>query len=149
MTTEEARIEAVQKYMKDVECEEVSTEDIQPTTWGENTFDAEHCELLVLTDEEADTLCRAEIRESFWAFSSSWLQNRLDWSDALTRCIQKMQEELCEDANEIMIRILGNDEVDAITEEELCDRGRYLAHYDDDEHEIGIGDQTLYVYRRG
>ena len=51
-------------------------------------------------DEQADSAALTAARESLWAFSSVYLSRFLGLSMNQQKAIEKMQSELCEDAQE-------------------------------------------------
>ncbi|MCB9178978.1 MAG: hypothetical protein H6590_06110 [Flavobacteriales bacterium] len=100
-------------------------------------------------DEAADEAAKANILDSLWAFQSTFLSTYipalrdLDARDAF----DKMREKLCEDANSLVLAMLG-DKVDAAVEEaiSLDGRGHFLAGYDGDERDATDG-MPGYLYR--
>lgn len=115
-------------------------------TYQENLFQAEGEEWLVLTDDEADQLCSDQIKETIWAFKSSFLEGYVpEGVDADTlRIIQ----EKCEDANPALLRLIGSN-LDQLIEDAMgCDgRGHFLSGYDGDEYEQEFAGQTWFLYR--
>ena len=111
-----------------------------------NTFEYGNQEYLVLTDEEANDATKDYILDSLWAFNSDFILNHssLDnWSARTEKAISKMQESLCEDANEIVKALIADmDEFisDAI---DADGRGHFLAGYDGEENE----EDEFYIYR--
>lgn len=102
---------------------------------------------LILSDKEADEKCAEEIKDSLWAFSSSFLAS----CTGLDECIFKALQDKCEGSNDAVLSLVektcGLESFidDAISAD---GRGHFLARYDHEEREIKIEDQGLfYVYR--
>ena len=113
--------------------------------YNENTFDADGCEYMVLTDDEADEMAEEYICDSLWAFDTNFIlqHSNLDWSQELEDAIRTMQKNLCEGANEA-IRGMIEDLDEFIKEAISADgRGHFLNTYDGEENEQG----EYYIYR--
>ena len=114
--------------------------------YDENTFDHSTGEYLVLTEDEADEKTKEYILDSLWAFNTDFIlsHSNIEYaSDRVEKAFQKMQSELCEDANEIVKAIITDlDEFvqDAI---EADGRGHFLSGYDGEENEQG----EYFIYR--
>jgi hypothetical protein len=113
--------------------------------WDENTFTYDNQEYKVLTEEEANKETKAYIEESVWAFNASFIldHTNIEWNNKIEKSFQKMQSELCEDANELVKAMIEDfDEFvnDAI---EADGRGHFLAGYDGQENE----EDGYYIYR--
>ena len=102
-------------------------------------------EYLVLTDVEADEKTRDCVSETVWAFRADWLISNFKecFQDIPVEIVEKMQREMCEDANDILKGMI--DDFDFfVSDSVLSDgRGNFLACYDGDENEIG----NFFVYR--
>ena len=129
----EQRIAALAKHLG---CD---VADISESTYGEGTFDAEGGEYLVLTDEEADELAELKIRDSLWAFNASFIASHSTkgWSDRCVRALEKMQGELCEDANPIVEALI--EDMDRFVSDAISadGRGHFISRYDGEESEQG------------
>ncbi len=117
-------------------------DEVTRAEWGENTFEAEGEEWLVLKDDEADAEAWDRIAESAWAFNASFLAHHM--VGGLTKeDVDGIRGDRCEDASpaiRALIRDLGAFVEDAVS----CDgRGHFLAGYDGEEHES----QGYYLYR--
>ena len=114
-------------------------------------------EYFVLTDDEADKMADERVRDSLWAFNAEFVAECAGISNERTiKAIRKMQEELCEDANEIVGKLVGN--VAAFSRKAIMadGRGHFISSYDGNEQSVKIGPceggthtgtLTLYVYR--
>ena len=138
-TTTEQRIAALAKHLG---CD---VADISESTYGENTFDAEGGEYLVLTDDEADEVAEREVRESLWAFNADFVASHTKngLSDECIKAIAEMQGRLCESASpviEALIEDMDHFISDAISSD---GRGHFISRYDGEEAEEG----AFYIYR--
>jgi hypothetical protein len=137
--TIDPRIHALAKHLS---CE---VNDISIARYGDNTFDAEGGEYLVLTDCEADELAAERIIESLWAFNAEFISSHTKhgFDDVQLSAIKEMQGRLCESANSIVEALIVDLDqfiLDAIS----CDgRGHFISSYDGDENESG----EFYIYR--
>lgn len=140
-TTEtiDPRIEALAKHLG---CE---VSDISESTYGENSFDAEGGEYLVLTDGEADELVAERIKESLWAFNAEFIASHTKHGldDAQIEAIKEMQGRLCESANSIIEALI--EDLDYFIEDAIRadGRGHFIASYDFEEGELG----DYFIYR--
>jgi len=119
--------------------------DISIAQYGDNTFDAEGGEYLVLTDCEADELAAERIRESLWAFNAEFISSHTKhgFDDSQIAAIKEMQSRLCESANSIieaLIVDLDHFISDAVSSD---GRGHFIASYDSNEYEVG----EFYIYQ--
>ena len=129
----------------DCEVDEIQTID-------EDNFKYYFEEYLVLTEEEADERTKEYIRESIWAFRASFLVYHMDCTEKMTceqakdfaSMIQTLQETKCENANDILLAMIGEN-FDSLVQDAICadGRGHFLAHYDFQEHEEG----DFFIYR--
>ncbi|MEE8382197.1 MAG: hypothetical protein V3R78_10045 [Thermodesulfobacteriota bacterium] len=106
-------------------------------------FDAEGCEYMVLTDDEADQKAADYIRETVWAFNADFIagQSNIDY-DAVVTMVKALQDK-CEGANDAITALIVNmDEFidDAIGAD---GRGHFMSSYDGEENEQG----EYFIYR--
>lgn len=116
-----------------------------------NEFDCDNeaGEYIVLIDEEADDATAAYIKDSLWAFNASFIleHTKNGYNPKVEVSLQKMQEELCESANDLIDSMLENIE-DFISDAIVADgRGHFLSGYDSEENEETVDDVTYYIYR--
>ena len=96
---------------------------------------------LVLTDAQADEACSEYIRESLWAFHPTFLVSHC-CAGMTVQAIAKIQE-LYEDANEPLLRMV-DDFAHLVSDAIAADgRGHFLSPYDGEEHEAG----DYFIYR--
>jgi hypothetical protein len=129
---------------------QIDQSSIRTLYWDDCVFDTGDAEYLVLTDDEADTRLRAEIRDSVWAFNPNFIADHSSACSANRKAFAEIfkiaQEKLCEDANPLLLEII--DDFDEFADDAEASDGRehFLAQYDDKEIELGDG---LYAYRVG
>jgi hypothetical protein len=153
MTTTETRIAALVKHLNmEVDEDGDAIDPPEESTYGDNFFEAEGGEYLVLTDDEADEAAKDQIEDSLWAFNASFIISHSDLPAEAEEMIKGFQESKCEDANET-IRSLIKDLDDFASDACSADgRGHFLAGYDGDEVEITVEDEegtetTLFIFR--
>jgi len=122
----------------------VAGEDIEYVT--DDFSDDEHSDWLVCTDEEADARASEYIRESLWAFNTSFLAGQTSLPEEVFSALQPQ----CESANDAVRRLIEspcglNSFVEAAIGAD--GRGNFVASYDHEEHEVQIGTHTFYIYR--
>jgi len=133
------KIETLANFL---ECE---IEELKQTSPGKYYFEYGNQEYLVLTEEEADDKAKEDILESLWAFNTDFIlqHSNIEGNERVEKSFKKMQQELCEDANEIVKAIITDlDEFvdDAI---ETDGRGHFISRYDGEENEEG----QYFIYR--
>jgi hypothetical protein len=103
-------------------------------------------------DDTADRAAKADALGSLWAFQTSFLRRyvpmlNLDGQrgERTRKAFDKMREELCEDANDLVEAMIGDRIDEMLTDAIRADgRGHFLAGYDGDEHDAPDGG---YFYR--
>jgi hypothetical protein len=132
------KLKALAEYL------EISIEDIEEG-YNENYFDYEGKEYLVLTDEEADEKAGEYIKDSLWAFNSSFIienSSILDFDEGSEKIIKAIQEQY-ENGNEAMKKLI-DDMDDFISNAISADgRGRFINSYDGEE----IEQEDYFIYR--
>ena len=119
---------------------------------SDNTFESESGEeYVVLTDEEADNEAENSIRESLWAFNADFILEHTaaykhtsgEQDRDIILALQKMQETLCETANELVYALIEDYEQFVDDAIEADGRGHFLSMYDGEENE----QNGFYIYR--
>jgi hypothetical protein len=119
--------------------------DISKASYGDNVYEADGDEYLVLTDNEANELAAKNIKESLWAFNAEFISSHTKhgFDDSQIAAIKEMQGRLCESANSIieaLIVDLDHFIADAVSSD---GRGHFIASYDSNEYEVG----KFYIYQ--
>ena len=116
------------------------------TEMGGVDFSIGREEYLVLTDEEADELAEAEIKNTLWAFNAEFIINECRLDNTGIPCIRAFQEEASENANDflesLITRTIG---MTSFTHSAISSdgRGHFLSRYDGEENEV----DGFYIYR--
>ncbi len=122
-----------------------------PDSWKDCDYEVDgDYNFLVANDKEADAIAKEEIENSLWAFKAEFIVNH---SSALKKAgsraetaLTKMQEMLCEDANELVRAMI--DDIDEFVEDAVSEdgRGSYIARYDGNENEVSVDRDDFNIY---
>lgn len=117
---------------------QVEAADIEQSAMDDNFFECDGAEYLVLTDEEADTACLADIKNTLWAFNASFILSECGLPLELDDAITAFQVKECESANDALLALVEK----CTTLTKFSDaaisadgRGHFLAGYDGAEYE--------------
>lgn len=113
--------------------------------------DSYNQDYMVLTDSEADEKAEEYIKDSLWAFNSSFLSNVTGFDISIFEAIQANDK--CESNNEAILQLVGGN-FDSLVQDAISSdgRGHFLNTYDGNETEFDCKDYTgeneyLFVYR--
>ncbi len=104
--------------------------------YGLTCYEVDGKEYAVGTDKECKVAARRFVRETLWAFRTDYLAGYLNWEESVTKAIRKVQEDLCEDANPVIAKLIGSSrDIDTFCDTAIDDdgRGHFLASYDGEE----------------
>ena len=128
---------------------------VKQSKYDKDTFETEQGDFLVLTDKEADEKCKDYIKDTLWAFNTSFIlehmrgyKNTNDFEDrCITNALSKLQEDLCESANPLIERLI--DDLDEFVKDavDADGRGHFLASYDGDEREVEVDGTKYFIYK--
>jgi hypothetical protein len=114
-------------------------------------------EFLIVTEEERDAVAKEHIKETLWAFNTSFIMDNLKEDiynnmsnyelDSLESSLRKMQEELCESANAIVFAVIADLDDFVQSAVEADGYGHFLSSYNGEEEEIVIDGDYYYAYR--
>jgi len=131
-----------------------SIEKIKKSEYDENIFIINNDEYLILTDEEANEKASEAIRQLLWAFNANFiidnsekLTNAENY-EALSKAISKMQEKLCEDANDLVFALIDDFDDFVKNAIEADGRGHFLSGYDGEENEQETENNLFYIYKQ-
>lgn len=112
--------------------------------YGDNEYEANGHQWLVLTDDEADERCKESIKESVWAFNASFLTGYGAFQSLDEEDIDRLRGDKCEDINDAFLRMIGDD-FDQFAEDAAGadGRGHFLSGYDGEEQEMF----EFYIYK--
>lgn len=140
------KIKALAKHL------EVDSEHIFEEDYGdEKIFGYGNQQYLVVTEEEREKVIKDDIKGSLWAFNADFILNhtKIDSNERIVKAFKRVQEELCEDANDIVEALI--EDIDEFIEDaiEADGYGHFLARYDGEEIELDVedGEEDLYAYR--
>ena len=106
---------------------------------GKTTYYIGNQEYLVLNDKEAQTKCEEDIKQSIWAFNSSFLSFYTDVNEDIIKSVQGH----CESSNDMLLNSI-KDIRGFINDAIATDgRGHFISYYDGHEHE----ENELFIYR--
>jgi hypothetical protein len=131
---EKRNIQNIEALKKHTNCE---YSDIKKE--GKTTYYIGDQEYLVLNDKEAQTKCEEDIKQSVWAFNSSFLSFHTDINEDIIKSVR----EHCESSNDMLLNSIKDIEKfinEAITSD---GRGHFISYYDGYEHE----ENDLFIYR--
>lgn len=123
-----------------------SPEEIEVSRYSDLEFEIGNQTWIVATDSEADDLANERTRETLWAFNSSFLSGYISAlrSASAVKAFDRMREELCEGANDLVSAMLGDNLDRCVSDAISADgRGHCLAGYDGFERECS----GFYLYR--
>ena len=134
------KVKALQNHLeldKD-EVNEITLEDGECFHYGDKEY-------LVLTDDEADEKAKDYIKDSAWAFNSSFLasHSKGDVDEEVFKCLS----EKCESSNDAILSLIKD--VDHFVDDAISSdgRGHFMSTYDGCENEEEINKNTYYIYR--
>lgn len=101
----------------------------------------------VYTDEEAGKAVKEYIKETVWAFNSSFIISHSSLPYEASEMIEFFQRKKCEDANETILALI--DDFDEFVSDAISVDGRshFLSSYDGCENEEVVNGETYYIYR--
>ena len=115
--------------------------------YGLEVFSNGSQEYAVGTDMEADEACKEYIKDTAWAFRSSFICEYCNLPQELAEALEAMQSKKCEGANDAILALIEKTEggLDGFVEEAISadGRGHFLSSYDGEENERG----GFFIYR--
>jgi len=140
MNTQPQIVEIDEKAAALAEYLNISIDEIE-NEWS-NTYDADGCEYLVLTDGEANEYATDYIKESLWAFNVGFLSSETGLPEEIFTALQPQ----CEGANDSILKLLElGDGLENFADSAICadGRGHFMSSYDGEENEQG----EYFIYR--
>ena len=132
------RVKALKNHLKlnDEETNEITLENGDAYHYGDKEY-------LVLTDKEADEKAEEYIKDSVWAFNSSFLASH----SGIDESVFKLLSEKCEDSNDAILSMI-KDFDDLVSDAISSDgRGHFVANYDHDESIEEVNNTQYFIYR--
>jgi len=132
------RVKALKNHLElnDEETNQITLENGKYFHFGDKEF-------LVLTEDEAEEKATDYIKESVWAFNSSFLSSHT----GIDEDVFKLLSEKCESSNDAILSMIKDFDHfvgDAISSD---GRGHFIASYDHDEHIEEINGDEYFIYR--
>ena len=109
--------------------------------YDESNFVSGNAEYMILTDKEADGVATEYIRQSLWAFNSSFLSSETGLPIEVFEAIQANDK--CESNNDVIEQCIND--MDSFIEAAISadGRGHFMSSYDGEE----IEQDGYYIYR--
>jgi hypothetical protein len=130
-----------------VECDPSDIEKENYDHYGLEVFSIGRKEYAVGTDDEADLACKEYIKDSAWAFRSSFICDYCNLPQELAEALEAMQSKKCEGANDSILALIEKTDggLDGFVEEAVSadGRGHFLSQYDGNENE----ESGFFIYR--
>ena len=107
-------------------------------------------EFLICDEGGREIEVRDYIREILWAFDTRFIlehSNIKCYTNEVVKALQKMQEVLCESANELVYAMIKDFDQFVQDAVEADGYGNFLSAWDGKEHEIVVGGKKFFVYR--
>lgn len=138
------KLQAICKYLDTDYSEDI--DNCPVNDMGNNVFEYLNEKYFVLTDQEADETCKKYIIDSLWAFNPEFIVPYMGCFQDLdvgVDCIKTLQEK-CEDCNEALLSMVGNN-INSLIENAIQSdgRGHFLNTYDGEEFYNG----EYFIYR--
>lgn len=132
----ETRILALAQYL------EIGPEDISESRYDETLFDVGSEQYLVLSDDEATEKAKEYIKDSVWAFNSSFLAGFCDLPEEVFKALQ----EGCENSNDAVLSLIEKSgDFDDFADQAISSdgRGHFLNTYDGEENEHSLDTENM------
>ena len=131
---EKRNIQNIEALKKHTNCE---YSDI--TKEGKTTYFIGNQEYLVLNNKESQTRCEEDIKQSIWAFNSSFLSFHTGINEDIIKSVQ----EHCESSNDMLLNSIKD--IEKFINEAIASdgKGHFISYYDGYEHE----ENNLFIYR--
>jgi len=138
---------AIEALANLVECDPSDIEKENYDHYGLEVFSIGRKEYAVGTDDEADLACKEYVKDSAWAFRSSFICDYCNLPQELAEALETMQSKKCEGANDSILALIEKTDggLDGFVEEAVSadGRGHFLSQYDGDENE----ESGFFIYR--
>lgn len=117
------------------------------THYGLEVFCGRGEQYAVGTDSEADDACKEYIKDSAWAFRSSFICEYCNLPQELAEALEAMQSKKCESANDSILALIEETDggLEGFVEDAISadGRGHFLSSYDGEENER----DGFFIYR--
>ena len=145
MMTATSKTEALAEHIGGVNYSDLTKENFDHYRLSVYSVNGE--EWAIGTDSEADEACKEYIKDSAWAFRSSFICEYCNLPQELAEALEAMQSKKCEGANDSILALIDKTDggLDGFVEEAVSadGRGHFLSSYDGDENEK----DGFFIYR--
>lgn len=99
--------------------------------YGLPLYEVDGMEYAVGTEAQAEKAARAYILDSLWAFNTNYIARYAGLDERAEKAVRKMQEDMSEDANDIVRKLIGS-KINAFVKEDIRadGLGHFLSPYD-------------------
>ena len=140
-------VNAVEAVADEVGCDSDDLTLESHTHYGLEVFSNGKKEYAVGTDSEADEACKEYIKDSAWAFRSSFICEYCNLPQELEEALEAMQSKKWEGANDAILALIEKTDggLDGFVEDAVSadGRGHFLSSYDGEENE----ESGFFIYR--
>ena len=140
-------VNAVEALADFAECDPSEVEQFNLPYYGMEVFSVGSKRYAVGTDSEADEACKEYIKDSAWAFRSSFICECCNLPQELAEALEAMQSQKCEGANDAILALIEKTDggLDGFVEDAISadGRGHFLSSYDGGENEK----DGFFIYR--
>ena len=145
MMTATSKTEALAEYIGGVNSSDLTKENFDH--YGLSVYSVNGEEWAIGTDSEADEACKEYVKDTAWAFRSSFICEYCNLPQELAEALEAMQSKKCEGANDSILALIEKTDggIDGFVEEAVSadGRGHFLSRYDGEECEVG----EFFAYR--
>jgi len=135
--TQNEKVRALQNHL------DLNDDEVNNITFNGDEFLHGDREYLILTDDEAEEKATDYIRESVWAFNSSFLSSHT----GIDEDVFKLLSEKCESSNDAILSMIKDFDHFVGGAISSDGRGHFIASYDHDEHIEEINNTEYFIYR--
>jgi hypothetical protein len=140
-------VNAIEALANFAECDPSDIEQEKHDHYGMEVFSIGRKDYAVGTDEEAHEACKELIKDSAWAFRSSFICEYCNLPQELAEALEAMQSKKCEGANDSILALIekANGGLDGFVDVAVSadGRGHFLSGYDGEENE----ESGFFIYR--
>jgi hypothetical protein len=145
MTIATSKTEALAEHIGGIDSSDLTKENFDH--YGLSVYSVNGEEWAIGTDSEADEACKEYVKDTAWAFRSSFICEYCNLPQELAEALEAMQSKKCEGANDSILALIDKTDggLDGFVEEAVSadGRGHFLSGYDGEECEVG----EFFAYR--
>lgn len=138
---------AIEALANFAECDPSDIKNESHDHYGLEILSVGRQEYAIGTDSEADDACKEYIKDSAWAFRSSFICEYCNLPQELAEALEALQSKKCEGANDAILALINKTDggLDGFADDAISadGRGHFLSSYDGNENE----ESGFYIYR--